>query len=180
MPVLRVRRLAVTLLQARYTMNRDDERSGIDTLAPRQDFRSWVRDQILMLYGTYNLAAKTIAEFAYGLRHARWRRTHEEHGREPEPVMHFFWRAAQLGVPRDQIVGSVDQAWDLRYGTTRGPPSSDLSYPHPKSPYICGGYDGRAGGATRPSQELRTHTCTDSARRRGPRFSALSDHTFTG
>ena len=53
-----------------------------------------------------------------------------------------------INVPpiRLQIVGGVDQAWDLRYGTTRGPPSSDLGYPHPKSPYICGGYDVRAGG----------------------------------
>ena len=60
-----------------------------------------------------------------------------------------------ISVPpiRLQIVGIVDQAFGIRYGTTRdisnetgyiqSPP--DLRAPHPRTPYICGSFDGRAG-----------------------------------
>ena len=106
MPITRCRRLAMTLLQSRYIFLRDDERAGVST---HQDFKDWVVDQILLLYGTYPLASKTLAEFATGIRkHARWRRTSIGGRREPEPIMHFFWRASQLGVPADQSVGSED------------------------------------------------------------------------
>ena len=74
-----------------------------------EDFKDWVVDQILLLYGTYPLASKNLAEFATGMRKmARWRRTASGSGREPDPIMHFFWRASQLGVPPDQAVGSQD------------------------------------------------------------------------
>ena len=106
MTVLRCRRLATTLLQCRYIFLRDDEKAGVSA---HQDFKDWVVDQILLLYGTYPLASKNLAEFATGMRKmARWRRTASGSGREPDPIMHFFWRASQLGVPPDQAVGSQD------------------------------------------------------------------------
>ena len=106
MPIMRCRRLAMTLMQCRYTVDKADDKAG----EAHQDFKTWLVDQVLMLYGTYPLASKTLHEFAYGMRKtARWRRTHEpEDGREPEPIIHFFWRASQLGVPSNQIVGSED------------------------------------------------------------------------
>ena len=54
-----------------------------------------------------------------------------------------------------QIVGIVNQAMDIRYGTTRDISNdarflqtghADLRAPHPRTPYICGSFDRRAGG----------------------------------
>jgi len=106
MPVLRCRRLALTLMQCRYMLDREDDQVG----QAHQDFKTFVVDQVLLLYGTYQLASKTLHEFALGLRkHARWRRASDgSKGKEPEPLMHFFWRSSQLGVPAEQMVGADD------------------------------------------------------------------------
>ena len=53
---------------------------------------------------------------------------------------------------RLQIVGIVDQALNIRYGTTRDRQRrgsnghADLRAPHYRTPYICGSFDRRAGG----------------------------------
>ena len=106
MSVLRVRRLALTLMQCRHAvLKEEDRRGGLGY----QDFASWAVDQLLLLYGSAALAHRRLCEFAYGLRVARWRRLSEdEHGREPEPILHFFWRASQLGVPSSLVAGNED------------------------------------------------------------------------
>ena len=98
--------LALTLMQCRHAvLKEEDRRGGLGY----QDFASWAVDQLLLLYGSAALAHRRLCEFAYGLRVARWRRLSEdEHGREPEPILHFFWRASQLGVPSSLVAGNED------------------------------------------------------------------------
>jgi hypothetical protein len=90
---------------------------------------------VLLLYGTYQLASKTLHEFALGLRkNARWRRASDgSKGKEPEPLMHFFWRSSQLGVPAEQMVGADDIDF---FCELLGAISSHLLISPPISPHL--------------------------------------------
>ncbi|KAL1529932.1 hypothetical protein AB1Y20_000860 [Prymnesium parvum] len=78
-----------------------------DDVRQRQELRDFVPDQMLVLYGVKKLAARHLLEFLYGTRAHRYRAGPGKK-KEPEPQIHFFWRACQLGVPREMWIVKED------------------------------------------------------------------------
>jgi len=105
MNVLMCRRLVAALYQTKAEVNASDDALG----RARITMADFVPNQFVVLYGVKSLAIKNINEFMYGVRACRTRTT-PSGATEPEPILHFFWRATHHGVPLEERLPPSDFA----------------------------------------------------------------------
>jgi len=103
MNVLMCRRLVAALYQSKSEMNMTDDKEK----RTRQPLPDYVPNQFVVIYGMRSLAVKNINEFLYGVRAGRMR-TAADGSTEPEPVLHYFWRATHHGVPFEERLPPAD------------------------------------------------------------------------